>query len=89
MQTVKVRKNFMFDKEVVEKAQAVIQQKHKNLTEALNVFFRAVIKEPEILETLERTAHKRTGSFIGMLDGKVGDQSYKEMKKEALRTSER
>jgi len=88
MQALKVRKNFLFDKEIIDKAQEVIQKRHKNLTEVLNLYFRAIIREPNILEQVEQTAHKRTGSFIGMLDGKVGDQSYKEMKKEALRTSE-
>ena len=34
------------------------------------------------LESVEASANKRTGSFIGMLDGKIGDQSYKEMKTE-------
>ncbi|CAA6814860.1 MAG: Unknown protein, partial [uncultured Sulfurovum sp.] len=44
--------------------------------------FKAIVKEPSILETIEKSANKRTGSFIGMLDGKIGDTTFKEMKQE-------
>jgi len=84
---VKVRKNFLLDKDVIEKAQSIISQKHKNLTEVINLYFKAIVKEPSILDTIEKSANKRTGSFIGLLDGQIGDESYKKMKKEALRQS--
>jgi len=84
MDVVKVRKNFLLDKEVVEKAQQIIAGQHKNLTEVINLYFKAIVKEPSILQTIEQSAQKRTGSFIGMLDGKIGNESYKEMKKETL-----
>jgi antitoxin component of RelBE/YafQ-DinJ toxin-antitoxin module len=84
MNIVKVRKNFLLDKDVVEKAQNIILNQHKNLTEVINLYFKAIIKEPSILDTIEKSANKRTGSFIGMLDGKIGDTNYKEMKKESL-----
>jgi len=47
----------------------------------LNNYFQAIIKEPELIDTIEKKAKKRTGSFIGMLDNKIGDESYKNMKK--------
>ena len=89
MNIIKVRKNFLLDKEVVEKAQNIISKQHKNLTEVINLYFRAIVKEPSILDTIEKSANKRTGSFIGMLDGTVGDKSYKEMKKDYLNTTEK
>ncbi|NOZ91544.1 MAG: hypothetical protein GXO60_09700 [Epsilonproteobacteria bacterium] len=82
MNTLKVRKNFLLDKEIIEKAQTILLGQQKNLTEALNLFFRAIVKEPSILETIEKSANKRTGSFIGMLDGEIGDVSFKEMRQE-------
>lgn len=87
MNVVKVRKNFLLDKDVIDKAQAIIANKHKNLTEVINLYFKAIVKEPSILETIEKSANKRTGSFIGLLDGQIGDESYKDMKKESLRQS--
>ncbi len=81
MNTIKVRKNFLLDKEIVQKAQLILLEQQKNLTETLNLFFKAIVKEPSILESIEKSANKRTGSFIGMLDGKIGDESFKEMKR--------
>jgi antitoxin component of RelBE/YafQ-DinJ toxin-antitoxin module len=77
---IKVRKNFLLDKEVVEKAQKILSDQHKNLTEAINIYFKAIVKEPSILNDIEKSANKRTGSFIGMLDNKIGNESFKEMK---------
>jgi|GEM_PF-1451923 len=88
MQMVKVRKNFLLDKEVVEKAQSIISSQHKNLTEVINLYFKAIVKEPSILKTIEESANKRTGSFIGLLDGQIGDESYKSMKKAQLTQSD-
>ena len=88
MNVVKVRKNFLLDKEVVEKAQKIIQDQHKNLTEVIGLYFKAIVKEPSILETIEKSANRRTGSFIGMLDGEIGSESYREMKKETFKESE-
>ena len=82
MTALKVRKNFLLDKEIIEKAQVIILEQQKNLTEVLNTYFKAIVKEPSILETIEKSANKRTGSFIGMLDGQIGDSSFKEMKQE-------
>lgn len=85
MNIVKVRKNFLLDKETVEKAQEIILKRHKSLTEAITLYLKAVVKDPKVLQTIEQRAKKRTGTFIGMLDGEIGDKQYKEMKKEALR----
>ena len=87
MDIIKVRKNFLLDKEIVDKAQNIIANQHKNLTEVINLYFKAIVKEPSILETIEKSANKRTGSFIGILDGQVGKEDYKEMKKDSLRES--
>jgi hypothetical protein len=39
METLKIRKNFLLDREVIEKAEVVLKQKHKNFTEAINLYF--------------------------------------------------
>jgi len=82
MTALKVRKNFLFDKEIMEKVQVILLEQQKNLTEVLNSYFKAIVKEPSLLQTIEKSANKRTGSFIGMLDGKIGDATFKEMKQE-------
>ncbi|MDD3818109.1 MAG: hypothetical protein PHI89_08475 [Thiovulaceae bacterium] len=82
MQTLKVRKNFLLDSETIEKATLILKHKHKNLTEALELYFQAIVKNPTILDTIEQSATKRSGSFIGLLDAKVGNLDFKEMKKE-------
>jgi hypothetical protein len=86
---LKVRKNFLLDKEIIEKAQVIILEQQKNLTEVLNTYFKAIVKEPSILETIEKSANKRTGSFIGMLDGQIGDTTFKEMKQEHSQKEDR
>ncbi len=82
MSAIKVRKNFIFDKEMIEKTGHILKQHNKSFTEAISLYFQAIIKEPSILEMIDKSAHKRTGNFIGMLDGKVGSEDYKDMKKE-------
>ena len=84
---IKVRKNFLFDKEMVEKVQKILLTKQKNLTEAIALYFQAVIKEPEILDAIETSAHKRNGNFIGMLDGEIGDEDKKDMHKTYAKSS--
>ena len=88
MQIAKVRKNFILDKDTVEKVQNIIQEQQKNLTEVIGLYFRAIVKEPSILDTVEKSANQRTGSFIGMLDTKVGNDSYKELTKESYSKSD-
>ena len=89
MNAIKIRKNFLLDKEVVEKAQDILKSQHKNFTEVINLYFKAIVKDPSILETIEKSANQRTGSFIGMLDGKVGEGDYKALKKEYIQTSKK
>ena len=81
MDVMKVRKNFLLDKALLERAQTILLRKHKNLTEAVTTYLRAVVKDPQILDTIEETSKKRTGAFIGMLDGKIGAQDAKAMRK--------
>ena len=45
-------------------------------------YLQAVVKNPEILETIEESANKREGLFIGLLDGEIGNEDYKSAKKE-------
>jgi hypothetical protein len=82
MKIIRVRKNFLLDKEIIEKAQMILLEQQKSLTEVINLYFKAIVKEPSILKEVEKSANRRTGSFIGMLDNKIGDMSYKEMKRE-------
>ncbi|HIP61745.1 MAG TPA: hypothetical protein EYG98_04240 [Sulfurovum sp.] len=89
MLVAKIRKNFLLDKELIEKAQKILLTKHNNLTEAITTYFRAVVKDPEILQYIEKSSNKRTGSFIGILDGKIGANDYKELKKSQLGNSEK
>ena len=81
MQTLKVRKNFLLEHDAVEKVGEIIKQKHKSLTEVINLYFQAIAKDPSLLDTVEKTASKRSGNFIGMLDGKIGKEDIKSMKK--------
>jgi hypothetical protein len=81
MNSIRVRKNFLFDSDVIDKATEILKHKHKNMTEAINSYFQAIIKDPTILDVVDNAALKRTGSFIGMLDGKIGDENFKQIKK--------
>jgi len=81
MNAMRVRKNFLLDSDVIDKATDILKQKHKNLTEAINLYFQAIVKDPTILDTIENIASKRTGSFIGMLDTKIGNDDFKQIKK--------
>lgn len=81
MSTLTVRKNFNFEKDTIDKVAVILKQKKLNFTEVLNIYFQAIIKEPELIDAIEQKAKKRTGSFIGMLDSKIGDESFKDMKK--------
>lgn len=80
MASLTVRKNFALDAEAVKNAEQVLKQHHKSLTEAINLYFKALAKDPLILEQAEKAAAKRTGAFIGLLDDKVGDLDFKKMK---------
>ncbi|BAW81067.1 hypothetical protein TAO_1697 [Candidatus Nitrosoglobus terrae] len=82
MSGLTIRKNFALDAEAVKNAEQVLKQNHKSLTEAINLYFKALAKDASILEQVEKTATKRTGSFIGLLDNQVGDTSFQQMKKD-------
>ncbi len=81
MSTLTVRKNFNFEKDLIDKTALILKSQNKNFTEILTNYFQAIIKEPNIIDTIEEKAKQRTGSFIGILDGKIGNQTYKNMKK--------
>ena len=42
---------------------------------------KAITKDPTLLDVIENIASKRTGNFIGLLDGKIGDEDFKGIKK--------
>ena len=81
MSTLIVRKNFNFEKDLIDKTAVILKKQNKNFTEILTSYFQAIIKEPNIIGTIEEKAQQRTGSFIGILDGEIGSQTYKDMKK--------
>ena len=81
MSTLTVRKNFNFEKDTIDRVSTILKMKKYNFTEVLNNYFQAIIKEPDIIDTMEQKAKQRTGSFIGMLNGKVGNDNFKDMKK--------
>ena len=82
MNTLKIRKNFVFDKDMIEQTKVILKKQKKSFTEVINLYFQAIIKEPSLLDMIEKKANKRTGSFVGMLDGKIGNQNFKDMKNE-------
>ena len=81
MSTLTIRKNFNFDKELTEKVSLIIKNKNQNFTQVLTNYFQAIVKEPSLIDTIEQKATQRTGGFIGMFDGMIGDTDYKDMKK--------
>jgi len=81
MGTLTVRKNFSFDKDIVDKVNTLLQEKNTTFTKLLTNYFQAIIKEPELINEVEQKAKQRTANFIGLLDGKVGDIDAKEMKR--------
>ena len=81
MGTLTVRKNFSFDKDIVDKVNTLLQEKNTTFTKLLTNYFQAIIKEPELINEVEQKAKQRTASFIGLLDGKIGDIDAKEMKR--------
>jgi len=47
MSTLTIRKNFSFDKDIVEKVNTLLQEKNTTFTKLLTNYFQAIIKEPE------------------------------------------
>jgi len=82
MGVAKIRKNLLLDKELVENVAKILSLKHKSFSEAINTYFKAILKDPNIVDEVQKLSNKRTGAFIGMLDGMIGDIDIKEMKKE-------
>ncbi len=81
MGTLTIRKNFKFNKEIVDKVSNILQERNLNFTQFLSRYFQAVIKDPALIDTVEQKSKQRTGNFIGILDGKIGNIDYKDMKK--------
>lgn len=81
MSTLTVRKNFNFDKNLIDNVSVILKEKDKNFTELLTDYFQAIVKNPDTIDEIEKKANQRTGSFIGMLDGKIGKENFKDMKK--------
>lgn len=81
MGTMTVRKNFVFDKELINNVAVILKDKDKNFTQILTNYFKAITKNPDLIDEVEEKAKERTGSFIGVLDGKIGNMDFKEMKR--------
>ncbi len=81
MGTLTVRKNFVFDKELINNVAVILKDKDKNFTQILTNYFKAITKNPDLIDEVEEKAKERTGSFIGVLDGKIGNMDFKEMKR--------
>jgi hypothetical protein len=82
MNTLTVRKNFNFEKELIDNVGTILKEKNTNFTRLLTNYFKAITKEPTIIDDIEQKANKRVGSFIGMLDGKIGNDDYKNLKRQ-------
>ena len=80
MKNLTIRKNFLLDAEAVKNAEHVLKQQHKSLTQAINLYFKALAKDSSFLEQVEQMAVQRTGRFIGLLDDQIGDMNFDKMK---------
>ena len=60
MGTLTIRKNFKFDKEIVDKVNVILKEKNLNFTQFLSHYFEAVIKEPTLIDTVEKISKQRT-----------------------------
>ncbi len=86
MSGILVRKNFKFEKELVDQVTSILQGRGLNFTQALVTYFQAITKDPSLLDEVEKKSKQRTGAFIGMLDGKIGEVDIKEAKREKSET---
>ena len=89
MKPIQIRKNFIFDRQLVEEAQEVLKKRYGNMTQAFTQYMKAVVKNPDILEEIEESASKREGRFIGMLNGKVGAGEYRELRDSLYESGEK
>ena len=80
--SIKIRKNFALDKNLVEKTQKILEKRNQNFVEILTFYLEAIVKDETILDKVQKTAKKREGKFIGMLDNQIGDIDYKNLKRE-------
>ena len=80
--SIKIRKNFALDKNLVEKTQKILEKRNQNFVEILTFYLEAIVKDETILNKVQKTAKKREGKFIGMLDNQIGDIDYKNLKRE-------
>ena len=78
MSTLTIRKNFNFEKKLIDKTSLIIKKRDINFTQLLTNYFEAIVKDPDVIEIIEQKANQRTGSFIGLLDGEIGDLKYKD-----------
>ena len=80
MNPTKKRKNFLLDRETLDELQMVLKPTNRNLTELINQYFKAVVKDSSILHRVDDIANLRRGSFIGLLDHEVGTESWGTMR---------
>jgi len=89
MNPTKKRKNFLLDRETTEKLQELLAPTGRNLTELINQYFKAVIRDTTLLDRVDSIANLRRGAFIGLLDSSVGSQSWSDTKRDFHQKSKR
>ncbi len=57
--TLKICKKFLIDKNLMKEAQKVILNKRKDLTEVLIHYFQAIVKNPKIIKYNRKNATKK------------------------------
>ncbi len=81
MKTITIRKNFVFDKELVDNVMVILKERDINFTKLITDYLKAIVKNPNLIDEIEVKAKQRNGNFIGILDGKIGEIDFKEMKR--------
>ena len=81
MKMVTIRKNFVFDKELVDDVMLILKERNTNFTKLITDYLKAIVKNPNLIDEIEVKAKQRNGNFIGILDGKIGEIDFKEMKR--------
>ena len=80
--SIKVKKNFVLDKDLIEATQKILEKRNQNFVEIITLYLQAINKDEHILDEVQKIAKKRKGAFIGMLDNQIGDVDYKTLKRE-------
>ena len=69
----------VLDDKIYSQLNAILVKHHKNLNDVIELYLNTLIKDPSILEIIEK---KSKPNFIGILDKEIGDIDYKKEKNE-------